>query len=70
MKKDGKWILNLLAKVELRQFRTILFPDNSIDIIIDMSLKYCAIKEFVLNMATFLILNTTFRNFLAVKSSK
>ena len=37
---------------------------------VDMSLKYCEIQNFALNLTAFRILNTTLQNFLAVKSSK
>ena len=36
----------------------------------NMSLKYCEIQDIALNLTAFRILNTTLRNFLAVKSSK
>ena len=35
----------------------------------NMSLKYCEIQDIALNLTAFRILNTTLRNFLAVKSS-
>ena len=39
-------------------------------LLINMSLKYCAIEDFVLIVTTFRISNATLPNFLAVKLSK